>query len=67
MIRFLNITIQCKSVGDWRAFLDWADSDIMMRYQIRGYGITPGTAADDAWAKFNDDREFFTDSIEEWK
>ena len=58
MIQFLNITIQSKSDDDWRAFLDWADSDIMMRYQIRGYGNTPGAAAD-AWSKFNDDRDFY--------
>jgi hypothetical protein len=60
MIHFLQIAIQKKASDDFRAFLDWADSDEMMVYQLRGYGSTPGQAADDAYAKYAD--EDFRDS-----
>lgn len=52
MIHFLDITIQCKGSNDFRAFLDWADSETATRYQLRGYGSTPGAAADDAWTRY---------------
>lgn len=67
MIHFLNITIQCKSLtdNDWRAFLDWADSETMTRCQLRGYGTDPGAAATDAWRKYNEDRDFYCE--DEWK
>lgn len=55
---FLNIVTQCKgSVNDkdWRAFLHWGDSYNGMMYTIRGYGETPGQAADDAFQKFVED------------
>ena len=67
MIHFLNITIQCKAADDWRSFLDWADSSNMLRYQLRGYGETPGTAADSAWNRFNEDRNLFSDIEGDWK
>lgn len=70
MIHFLCITVQQKGADvdkDWRAFLDWADSETMTRYQLRGYGETPGEAADDAWQKYKTDRDFFVDSSWEWK
>lgn len=67
MIHFLNITIQCKGPDDWRSFLDWADGETMVRYQLRGYGATPGDSADDAWAKYNEDRDFYISDEEEWK
>jgi hypothetical protein len=67
MIHFLNITVQCKGGDDFRAFLDWADSDTMTSYQLRGYGDTPGKAADDAWARYNEDRDSYTEGSWEWK
>jgi hypothetical protein len=67
MIHFLNITVQCKGGDDFRAFLDWADSDTMTAYQLRGYGDTPGKAADDAWTKYNEDRDSYTEGSWEWK
>lgn len=67
-IVFLNITIQEKGINeDYRAFLDWADRDTMTRFQLRGYGSTPGQAADDAWKKFNEDRDFYIEDSWEWK
>lgn len=66
MIHFLNITLQQKSKNDWRAFLDWADSDTMSRYQLRGYGSTPGEAADDAYAKYNGNRDAYVEDSWEW-
>lgn len=66
MIHFLNITIQQKSKNDWRAFLDWADSKTMTRYQLRGYGDTPGEAADDAYHRFETDRDKYADGSWEW-
>lgn len=67
MIHFQKITVQEKGVGDYRAFLDWADSDKMMVFQIRGYGLTPGQAADDAYAKYREDREGYTEDMWEWE
>jgi hypothetical protein len=68
MIHFLKITVQEKGRGeDYRAFLDWADSETMTVYQIRGYGSTPGQAADDAYAKYDEDRERYTEDKWEWK
>ena len=68
MIHFLHITVQEKGRGeDYRAFLDWADSETMMCYQIRGYGSTPGQAADHAYAKYKEDREGYAEGGWEWK
>ena len=78
MIHFLKITIQRKSdvpgmpdlAEDWRAFLDWADSETMTVYQLRGYGDTPGKAADDAWANYNDEelgRDFYVADTWKWE
>lgn len=68
MIHFLKITLQAKSTTeDWRAFLDWADSDTMTVYQLRGYGSTPGQAAEDAWASYNEDRDAYITDSWEWK
>ena len=69
MIQFLQIAIQEKSHGeDYRSFLDFADSITMTAYQIRGYGATPGQAADDAYSKYNsENREFHVVDEWEWK
>jgi hypothetical protein len=69
MIHFLRIVIQEKSYGeDYRAFLEFADSDTMTVYQIRGYGATPGNAADNAYSKYDsDDREMNVQDEWEWK
>jgi hypothetical protein len=69
MIHFQKITIQEKGKGDdYRAFLDFADTKTMMVYQIRGYGPTPGKAADDAYAKFeSEDRASHVTDWWEWK
>jgi hypothetical protein len=67
MILFLNITIQCKGGDDFRAFLDWADTDTVTRYQLRGYGDTPGKAADDAWTRYRGDRNSYISHEEYWK
>jgi hypothetical protein len=68
MIHFLKITVQEKGKGDdYRAFLDWADSETMTVYQIRGYGDTPGKAADDAYAKYEEDREFYAEDKWVWE
>lgn len=67
MIHFLKITIQEKCKDDYRAFLEWADSDTMMCYEIRGYGDTPGKAADDAYARFIEDRDWYSEDEWEWE
>jgi hypothetical protein len=67
MIHFLNITLQAKDPAcDWRAFLDWADTDNMTVYQLRGYGTDPGAAAADAWNKFNGDRNAYIEGKWDW-
>lgn len=67
MIHFLQITVQQKARDDYRAFLDWGDDQEMMVYQIRGYGDTPGQAADDAYRKFQEDPELHVQGGWEWK
>ena len=67
MIHFLDITIQKKSNEDWRAFLDWADDETMIVYQLRGYGSTPGEAADQAYAKYNEDRDHYIEGSWKWE
>ena len=66
MIIFLNITVQCKGGDDFRSFLEWADAAIMVKYKLRGYGDTPGKAADDAWTRFNEDRDGYVCHEEQW-
>ena len=69
MISFLKITIHEKGKGDdYRAFLDFADRETMTVYQIRGYGDTPGKAADDAYARYeSEDRYDHVTDEWEWK
>jgi len=69
MIHFLTIKINEKGQGeDYRAFLTFADSDTMMAYEIRGYGSTAGSAADDAYARYaGPDRETFVSDQWDWK
>ena len=66
---FLQIVVNCKSIpdNDWRSFLQWANRDEMMVYEIRGYGSSPGEASEDAYKKFNDDPEFYAEDQWEWK
>lgn len=66
MIHFNQIAIQKKAENDWRAFLNWSDSEAMIQYQLRGYGSTPGEAADDAYAKYNEDRDYYVEDSWEW-
>ena len=69
MIHFMSITIHEKGKGDdYRAFLNFADRETMMVYEIRGYGNTPGAAADDAYAHYeSEDRYDFVTDRWEWK
>lgn len=70
MIHFLSITVTQKGADvdkDWRAFLNWGDSETKTCYQLRGYGQTPGEAADDAWRRYKEDRDFYADDQWEWK
>ena len=51
---FGDIVIQEKCPGDWRSFLTWNDYGDRMTYRLRGYGDTPGKAADDAWRRYQE-------------
>ena len=66
---FLQIVVHCKSIpdNDWRSFLQWANRDEMMVYEIRGYGSSPGEASEDAYKKFNEDAQFYAEDQWEWK
>ena len=66
---FLQIVVNCKSIpdNDWRSFLQWANRDEMMVYEIRGYGKSPGEASEDAYKKFNEDAQFYAEDQWEWK
>lgn len=74
MIHFLKIVIQSKGKitedsdkEDFRSFLQWADSEEMMVYELRGYGETPGEAADDAWSRYKEDPWHYVEDSWEWK
>ena len=69
MIHFMSITIHEKGKGDdYRAFLHFADRETMTAYEIRGYGDTPGKAADDAYAHYeSEDRYYHVTDEWEWK
>ena len=53
-----HIQIGERCIDDWRAHLVWTDG--RKNYEIRGYGDSPGKAADDAYRRFLEDREFHT-------
>lgn len=71
--RFLKIVVQNKGThqdADWRAFLQWADTETKMVHEMRGYGLTPGSASDDVYARFNDtdvDPEYYTENSWVWE
>jgi hypothetical protein len=67
MKTFLGITINEKGQGDYRAFLEWGDSSTGTLYHIRGYGDTPGKAADDAYARWLEDPEVYAEYSEVWE
>lgn len=66
---FLQIVVRAKSEidNDWRSFLQWADRDEMMVYEIRGYGQSSGEASEDAYKKFKEDAQFYAEDHWEWK
>ena len=68
-VSFLQIKIQEKSSNDWRSFLSFYSKETNVIYGLRGYGSTPGEAAEDAWVTFNDEemRWHEIDSYEKWE
>jgi hypothetical protein len=68
-VSFLQIKIQEKCANDWRSFLSFYSKETDVIYRLRGYGSTPGEAADDAWEKFNDEELRWNeiDSYERWE
>lgn len=74
MIHFLQIVIQSKGPitkdsrqEDFRSFLQFADSETMRVYELRGYGYTAGESADNAWRRYNEDPWFYVEDSWEWK
>jgi len=53
---FQSIRVEAKSEidNDWRAFLRFIDCEEDLMLGLRGYGKTPGEAADDAWKDYQD-------------
>lgn len=68
-VSFRQIIIQEKSHDDWRSFLFFYSEETEVLYSLRGYGKTPGEAADDAYKTFNDEdlRWFELDSYEKFE
>jgi hypothetical protein len=68
-VSFLEMIIEEKCCNDWRAFLSFYSTETNVVYRLRGYGSTPGEAADDAWKTFNDEdlRWFGIDSYKKWE
>jgi len=69
MIHFLTIKINEKGRGeDYRAFLTFGCTESQMVYEIRGYGNTPGKAADAVYARYaSEDRDQSVSDHWEWK
>ncbi len=67
-VSFLQIAIQEKDSNDWRSFLSFYSKETDVIYGLRGYGSTPGEAADDAWKTFCDEelRWIEIDSYAKW-
>ncbi len=65
---FLQVVTTCKSLpdNDWRSFLQWADTEEMIVYEIRGYGDTPCEAVTDAYDKFIKDPELHSTDSWAW-
>lgn len=51
---FINIQLEEKNENEWRAFLRFIDYEENLILGIRGYGSSPGEAADDAWADYQE-------------
>jgi hypothetical protein len=68
-VSFLEMIINEKCSNDWRSFLSFYSKETNVVYRLRGYGSTPGEAADDAWKTFNDEelRWFGIDRYEKWE
>lgn len=54
-VSFVQMILQEKCSNDWRSFLSFYSKETDVIYGLRGYGSTPGEAADNAWEKFNDE------------
>ena len=54
-VSFVQMIVQEKCSNDWRSFLSFYSKETNVIYGLRGYGSTPGEAADNAWEKFNDE------------
>ena len=68
-VSFVQMIVQEKCSNDWRSFLSFYSKETDVIYRLRGYGSTPGEAADNAWETFNDEylRWVEIDSYERWK
>lgn len=54
MTYFANITLQAKDeTCDWRAFVACKDDEGNW-WELRAYGSTPETAANDAWNRYKE-------------
>jgi hypothetical protein len=55
---FIDIRVEAKSEidNDWRAYIRFIDHEENLIRGMRGYGNTPGEAADDAWKDYLDGR-----------
>ncbi len=52
--RFIEIIVTSKDdKEDWRSFIHCSDGDV--KWELRGYGDSPGVAANDAWKCYQDD------------
>ncbi len=63
--RILGTTINERGQEDYYALLEGVDSGTL--YHIRGYGDTPGKAADNAYAKWLEDPEVHAEYSEVWE
>ena len=69
-LRFIEIVVRAKSEvdNDWRSYIRFGSKETMEVFEVRGYGSSPGEAAEDAWKTYNDpDLRFFEFSVEPWE
>lgn len=69
-LRFIEIIVRAKSEvdNDWRSYIRFGSKETMEVFEVRGYGSSPGEAAENAWERYNDpELRFFEFSVEPWE
>lgn len=69
-LKFIEIVVRAKSEADndWRSYIRFGSKETMQVFEVRGYGSSPGRAAENAWKRYKDpELRFFEFSVEPWE